>query len=141
MTTRSQWASQLALRAGPKTIAFTHANLIALVAWASEENTRATWNPQASTEPWPGATVFNSSGVRNYPSLTAGLDATLATLRNGDYSVVLEKLANGGCACAVNEAVANSPWGTWYHDPVRAVAFTEYVAKVPTTYLNAAVAS
>jgi hypothetical protein len=127
------------MRAGERTIAYTSANLIALVAWASEENTEARWNPQATTQPWPGSTIFNTDLVRNYPSADAGLDATLATLHNGHYSEVLDKLANGGCACAVSEAVANSPWGTWYRDPARAVAFTEYVAKVPRGYLNAPV--
>lgn len=48
--------------------------------WARHENTDALNNPLATTLDWDGATNFNSVGVKNYPSLDDGIDATQETL-------------------------------------------------------------
>lgn len=83
-------------------------NLTVVVAWEVAEGTAAAYNPLATTHDFPGATVFNSVGVKNYPSLEAGLQATEDTLRNGSasfsYGPVLAGLA--GCAPAETTATA-----------------------------------
>jgi hypothetical protein len=75
-------------------------NLITVIAWESAESTDAAFNPLATTLPAPGATDFNSAGVKNYPSAAVGLAATLDTLRYGSdrfgYAPVLAAL--GACA-------------------------------------------
>jgi hypothetical protein len=58
-------------------------NLISVVAWEQQEHTEAAWNPLATTYAMPGATRFNTVGVRNFTSLDGGLDATVLTLNHG----------------------------------------------------------
>jgi hypothetical protein len=60
-------------------------NLAVVVAWQVAESTDAIWNPLASTHDIVGATRFNSAGVKNYPSLDSGLQATAQTLWGGYY--------------------------------------------------------
>ena len=60
----------------------------------------------------PGATVFNSVGVKAYTSWKQGLQATVITLRNGYYEAILAALRRGDDASAVAAAVGASPWGT-----------------------------
>ena len=83
-------------------------NLIVMVAWAQQENTSAAWNPLATTYDEPGATLFNSVGVKNYVSLAQGLDATVGTLRLGfrtfGYGAIIEDLRV--CADPVTTATA-----------------------------------
>lgn len=71
----------------------------------------AAYNPLDTTEPEPGAVPINADGVRSYISLAQGLDATVATLRNGLYPRVLAELA-GGTPGGLAAAVGASPWGT-----------------------------
>jgi hypothetical protein len=93
---------------------------IGIVAWAMAEGeisvprcSGARWNPLDSTEPAPGATDFNSIGVKNYSSEQIGIEATYATLHNGRYPNVLAVLDDeGASAMALAQAVGNSPWGT-----------------------------
>jgi peptidoglycan hydrolase CwlO-like protein len=81
-------------------------NLIAVVAWESAEGTAAAYNPLATTHDYPGATDFNHVGVKNYPSLGDGIQATIDTLALGSptygYGAVLASLA----ACAPAESTA-----------------------------------
>ena len=83
-------------------------NLIAVVAWTAQETTSAGWNPLATTYDEPGATLFNTAGVRNYATLEQGLDATVATLRSGfrshGYGAIVEDLRV--CADPITTAVA-----------------------------------
>jgi hypothetical protein len=90
----------------------TPENVRAVTAWAAAEGTRAANNPLATTHSMPGATSFNSVGVKNYSSYWEGIAATVATLRNGRYDAVLAALSRGDDAVAVGRAVAASPWGT-----------------------------
>jgi peptidoglycan hydrolase CwlO-like protein len=55
-------------------------NLVLVVAWEATEYTLAAWNPLATSYSMPGATLFNSSGVKNYTSLDQGIQATVNTL-------------------------------------------------------------
>lgn len=66
-----------------------------LGAWARAEGGTASYNPLNTTQPWPGATDYNTSGVRNYPSGAAGIAATAATLVNGYYDGIVRDLRAG----------------------------------------------
>jgi hypothetical protein len=106
---RTQFAGDLLDRMGlPK----TSENVRAIVAWATAEGTKASFNPLATTTKAANTTNFNSVGVKNYANYADGLDATVRTLRNGNYPNILAALASGTSAQAVAQAVANSPWGT-----------------------------
>jgi hypothetical protein len=63
-----------------------------LKAWARAEGGTAAFNPLNTTEPWRGATDYNSAGVKNYPSGRAGIAATVATLDNGYYKGIVHDL-------------------------------------------------
>lgn len=65
--------------------------------WAECEGGTAAFNPLNTTEPWPGATDYNSAGVKNYPSGPDGIQATYLTLVNGHYNGIV-----GGLRASVN---------------------------------------
>ena len=140
MLTFEGWTSQLALRAGPSVIAFTKQNQLAIVTWCAFEGSPALRNPLDATEGQPGSWPIkgNSAGVQNYTSIGEGLNAVLATLHGhfGRYGPILEALAKGDCACSVTEAVANSAWGTWSHNPAAASAAVTEVDKDYAAYGN-----
>ena len=72
--TYEQWAALLLRHVGAPVCGN---DLISVVAWEVQERTAAAWNPLATTLAMPGASRFNSIGVRNYGSLEQGLDASL----------------------------------------------------------------
>jgi len=90
----------------------THANLVVMVAWETQEFTEAKWNPLATTYAMPGSTMYNSSGVRNYVSLSQGLDATERTLRRPGYGYeqILVDLARSADSMTTAEAIRDSYW-------------------------------
>jgi hypothetical protein len=90
----------------------TSENVRAMVAWQQAEGTRAQYNPLATTQDMPGATRFNSVGVKNYETYQDGLTANIKALTNGRYANILAALQAGNSADAVAQAIANSPWGT-----------------------------
>ncbi len=106
---RAQWATDVLNKLG---MPVTSENLEAMAAWAQAEGTSAGFNPIATTQSMPGATNFNSVGVKNYASYADGVQATVTTLTNGHYPNILAALQAGNSAIAVGQAVANSPWGT-----------------------------
>lgn len=112
MVTLAEWALQVLSDGGWP----TPGAQAGLVAQAVEEGSHAAWNPEDTTEPEAGARAYNAAGVRDYTSETQGIEATLATLDNGDYPQVLAALKRGSAPAYV-QAVANSPWGTWQGDP------------------------
>lgn len=83
-------------------------------AWAQAENTNASFNPFATTRRgYPGEAQFNSVGVKNYPNLGVGRQATLDTIRNGYYNDIVDLLKDpNSTAEQLAAAVAASPWGT-----------------------------
>lgn len=83
-----------------------------LNAWQACEGATAAYNPFNTTEPWPGATDYNSVGVKNYPSYLAGVSATIATLENGNYPNILAALRSSAKRSVFAGAVGSSPWGT-----------------------------
>ncbi len=65
----------------PQCAAVTHV----FTCWARAEGGSAEWNPLNTTEPMAGASDYNTSGVKNYPSPVAGIAATAVTLSLGPY--------------------------------------------------------
>jgi hypothetical protein len=109
--TYERWAVQLLGRLGAPACS---ENVTALVTWQAAESTTAAYNPLATTHEEPGATSMNSVGVRNYVSLDQGLDATIATLRDGSptygYGFILDSLASCGSADRTVDAINASSW-------------------------------
>ncbi len=87
---------------------------IVIIAWETAEFTKARWNPLATTHDMPGATDFNSVGVKNYVSLEQGLQATIETLRLGKdsygYGAILDGLANCDDPMTTALAINASAW-------------------------------
>jgi hypothetical protein len=106
---RTQFAYQLLAALGVRP---TSANVAAIVAWETLENTQALNNPLATERVMgvPGEDNFNAVGVRNYPTLAVGVAATVVTLSNGYYGGILGALPNGTFSEIAN-AVDASPWG------------------------------
>ncbi len=96
----------------------TQRNLWALVSWMQAEGSTATFNPLATTQEMPGATNFNSVGVKNYKSLEQGVEATAKTLNYGadrgiyGYKPIRRRLRRNAWADWTLRAVEDSIWGT-----------------------------
>lgn len=77
----------------------TTENVRLVGAWMSGEGTKAANNPLATTQPWTGATIFNTlkdgGHVWNYPDYSTGLAATKQTLTNGYYPGIVSDLQSG----------------------------------------------
>lgn len=109
--TVANWQAQILKGVGAPT---TPQNFDVLDAWAKAEGGTATNNPFNTTQPLPGATSYNSVGVRNYQTPQQGIDATIQTLKGpvGNYGPILDALRAGNDPTAVGQAIANSQWGT-----------------------------
>ena len=84
-----------------------------LAAWARAEGGTARNNPLNTTEPWPGATDYNTVGVKNYVSAADGIAATAKTLTNGHYDGLIADLRKGDLS-AVDMVERNaSEFNTW----------------------------
>jgi hypothetical protein len=77
----------------------TPANIASIEAWAKREGGGGTNNPLNTTLSMPGATDFNSVGVKNYASMGVGVLATARTLLGGNYSDVVGALRSGNGLC------------------------------------------
>jgi hypothetical protein len=111
--TPTSWAAALLAKLG---VPVTSANVSAITAWETAEggnwHNSDRYNPLNTTQPAAGAIATNSAGVKAYTSWDQGLQATVATLRNGHYGGILSALARGTSADDVVSAVLASPWGT-----------------------------
>lgn len=87
-------------------------NALIGVVWIESEGSNAACNPLDTEQPWPGATNYNSVGVKNYPSVSAGWAATLTTLHNGYYGELLNELMHPISADVTIAAIHASPWGS-----------------------------
>lgn len=116
--TQVTWAQAFLKSLG---VPMTADNVAAIVAWEMAEGghwyNTAYYNPLNTTQSMPGATVFNSVGVKAYTSWVQGLKASVITIRNGGYGGILDALRRGNDARAVADAVAASPWGTGSFTP------------------------
>jgi hypothetical protein len=76
----------------------SQANINSMRHWIARETPwppAAKFNPLNATMSEPGATDYNSVGVKNYPSALVGMQATVATIENGQYSDILLALRSG----------------------------------------------
>jgi len=89
-------------------------NLRFLRAMQAGEGTLATWNPLATTRYLPGATSFNSVGVRNYRSRQQGIRGTAETLLLPYYKGIVSDLRNNVPAekIATQRLSELQTWGT-----------------------------
>lgn len=88
-------------------------NLKFFYAWRQAEGATAAFNPFNTTQPMPGATKYNSVGVRNYKSAEDGIAATVKTLTNGHYPEILSKLKSDAGAVEIANSLSDlKTWGT-----------------------------
>src|SRR4051794_9316172 len=93
-----------------------------LNAWTWGENTKARFNPLATTQPAPGsyalpgnAAINNGIAVQQYRNYQQGLDATVQTIlgKIGNYGPIVAGLRAGNIDPAeLARRVAASQWGT-----------------------------
>lgn len=103
----------------------TDENLKFMYAWRQSEGKAGKFNPFNTTQKMPGATNFNSVGVKNYTSKQDGLEATVKTLKNGRYNCILDGLKNDIGAKKISTKCLSDlkTWGTG-----------DLVAKVVSSY-------
>lgn len=89
-------------------------NMLFFRAWRTGEGAKASYNPFNTTQNMPGATKYNSVGVRNFKSEKDGIDATIKTLKNGYYPCILDGLRRDiGAKNISKNCLANlKTWGT-----------------------------
>jgi hypothetical protein len=90
----------------------TKNNIKLLNAWARAEGGTAAYNPLNTTQPAPGASSYNSVGVRNFRDPQQGVQATVKTLLNGYYPNIVDGLRNDAHPRITAQAIEKSPWGT-----------------------------
>lgn len=84
-----------------------------LVAWQACEGMPAyAHNPMATTDPSGASGVWNSAGVRIYPTEAAGIAATVKTLQNGRYPRIVAALGAGDPAAFIAARGEIETWGT-----------------------------
>lgn len=69
-------------------------------------------NPFNTTLNYGGGQSINGAGVKAYPTLTVGLQATVNTLLSSYYTGIVTNLRQDGPTGQFANAVGNSPWGT-----------------------------
>ena len=94
----------------------TKSNMLFMYAWRQAEGGKAKNNPFNTTLKMPGATSYNSIGVKNYETPEKGIEATCKTLKNGrdkyGYDKIIDGLKNDVGLSQLSDAVINSKWGT-----------------------------
>ncbi len=89
-------------------------NKIVVVAWEVNEGTAAVWNPLATTYDMPGATKYNSVGVRNYVGFGQGTDASRLTIERGftiyGYGEIVRRLDRCAPPMKTARAIKRSSW-------------------------------
>lgn len=84
------------------------ANIASLNAWQAREGGGGANNPLNTTLNCCGGTNFNSIGVKNYPTETAGIQATISTLHG--YPLIFLSLMAGRGLCGEAFASEFSEW-------------------------------
>jgi hypothetical protein len=87
---------------------------IAYMTMAQSEGGNAKNNMLNTTLVWPGATNYNSVGVKNYPSEYAGVEATSQTFDSPGHGYErIERLMKADASAKeIVEAWSDSDWGT-----------------------------
>jgi hypothetical protein len=91
----------------------TSGNIAGFIGWSKAEggDNWQRFNPLNTTMSAPGASSINSVGVKRYTSEQQGINATVSTLKNGNYGGILSAFrANNPRGLA--GAIGASPWGT-----------------------------
>lgn len=111
MTTRAEWSKMLANALGNQVPDDDTIKWIA--AWTAQENTKARYNPLATTQKWDGATDFNTVGVKNYPSPEIGIQATVKTLSYSfdGYQDIRDGIRTNNPEQAM-DGLFKAPWGS-----------------------------
>jgi hypothetical protein len=87
-------------------------NINSMASWISHETPWppvARFNPMNTTESAPGATDYNSVGVKNYTSWGQGIAATVATLTGG-YPGIVAGFRSGQGVCGPGHAAEFLKW-------------------------------
>lgn len=92
-------------------------NLRLLDAWQRAEGGAAKWNPLNTTFSLPGASDYNSAGVKNYPRPVWGVCAIALTLSNGNYGGILADLQAGTKTAEQIVRDRDAQFRTWGTDP------------------------
>jgi cell wall-associated NlpC family hydrolase len=95
-------------------IPITRNALVGLAEWQRREGGTASFNPLNTTQPMPGASSYNSVGVRNYRTAQQGILATAHTLQNGRYNDILHALRSGH---PLGSQASLKVWGTGTWQP------------------------
>ena len=85
-------------------------NIAFMLAWMDQENTKASFNPLATTKRSGDAQSFNRANVKNYRSMEEGIQATASTIANGRYNTILSSLQANR---PEDSYAASSEWHTW----------------------------
>jgi len=112
MGTRGQWAKDFAAALGNSNPSADIVNWIS--AWTKNENTKARFNPLATTLDYGETTNFNSVGVKNYKTRDQGIEATVKTVSNFKYPGYKD-IVDGILENDVRKAAAGlirAPWGS-----------------------------
>lgn len=109
MGTRGQWAKDFLASLGNNSPSEDTIKLVA--AWTKAENTRAAYNPLATTQHYNNSTDFNSAGVQNFNSYGDGIWASVETLQGNfvGYSGLRTGLLNND----PTRAIASGGFDTW----------------------------
>jgi len=108
-TTRGFFAEQFLLELNSPVNNHT---VCGILAWLEGENTLAMNNPLATTRTGFSGTNFNSAGVKNYPTFSLGMRATVATIKLAPYKKLRDAIYAGTSAHAIAREIVASPWGT-----------------------------
>lgn len=112
LSTHGGWAK--AFLASAK-LPLTTCNYHAVLEWEAHEGggfgNQALYNPLNVNPPantgWPG---YHADGAWAFPDAQTGLNYTVSTLYNGNYTSILIAFRNGGSAQADCNAIQDSPW-------------------------------
>jgi hypothetical protein len=70
------------------------------------------FNPLNTVQPWPGATDYNSIGVKNYLTWEDGQAANQTAVLQPRFSTIMKELRNGQDTNGLIDAITSSEWGT-----------------------------
>lgn len=109
-------------------------NVDAMQWWADSEGMPA-WenNWLATTLGGYGGYPVNSAGVKAYPSVQAGAQATVATLLLGAYAGVVTAFQQGNSLVDIWQQVNSSPWCSHCQNGLYPVVLFDNIHATPTT--------
>lgn len=100
-------------------------SMVALCQWMELENTRAVFNPLATTFETVGSTKFNSAGVQNYQSVGMGVSATASTL-TGPTAAIAKQRGYTDIVDALEGPEPGESAADWFHRFAAAVQASKW---------------